>query len=125
MTDKQRRFCEEYLIDCNATQAAMRAGYAASTASSVGAKNLKLPEVQDYLSARQAETREQTGVTREEIVLQLKKIGLSDIEPSEAKVTDKLKAMDMMIKLLGFDKQQGTEDFGGGVIILPEVTDDG
>lgn len=126
MTDRQKRFCEEYLKDCNAKQAAIRAGYAQSTASSVGAKNLRHPEVQNYLSAQQADTREQTGVTREEIVLQLKKIGLSDMEPGEAKVSDKLKAMDMMIKLLGYDKQPGAEDVGGGgVIVLPGVIEDG
>ena len=41
MTAKQKRFCNEYLIDCNATQAAIRAGYSAKTAYSVGQRLLK------------------------------------------------------------------------------------
>ena len=41
MTEKQKLFCEEYLIDLNATQAALRAGYSEKTAYSIGNENLK------------------------------------------------------------------------------------
>lgn len=51
MTAKQKRFCEEYLIDLNATQAAIRAGYSEKTAYSIGNENLKKPEVRDYIAA--------------------------------------------------------------------------
>ena len=50
LTDKQRRFCEQYLVDSNATQAAVRAGYSARTAHSIGAENLTKPEVRAYLT---------------------------------------------------------------------------
>lgn len=49
MTDKQKRFCDEYLIDCNGKQAAIRAGYSEKTAYSIAAENLKKPEVKQYL----------------------------------------------------------------------------
>jgi len=49
MTSKQKRFCTEYLIDCNATQAAIRAGYSAKTAYSVGQRMLKNVEVKKYI----------------------------------------------------------------------------
>ena len=49
LTDKQKRFCEEYLIDLNATQAATRAGYSAKTAYSMGQRMLKKVEVQEYI----------------------------------------------------------------------------
>ena len=49
MTDKQKRFCDEYLIDCNATQAAIRAGYKESTAYSQGQRLLKKVEVKTYI----------------------------------------------------------------------------
>ncbi len=45
MTEKQKRFVDEFLIDLNATQAAVRAGYSAETAYSIGAENLKKPEI--------------------------------------------------------------------------------
>ena len=46
LTDKQKRFCQEYLIDLNATQAAIRAGYSAKTARSIGNENLTKPDIQ-------------------------------------------------------------------------------
>ncbi|MCI5891824.1 MAG: terminase small subunit [Clostridiales bacterium] len=49
MTEKQKRFCDEYLVDCNATQAAIRAGYSEKTAHSIGAENLIKPELKTYI----------------------------------------------------------------------------
>lgn len=49
MTNKQRKFAEEYVIDCNITQAAIRAGYSEKTAYSIGSENLKKPEVKSYI----------------------------------------------------------------------------
>ena len=48
MTNKQRRFCEEYIIDCNATQAAIRAGYAKNTAGRNADRMTKNEEVKKY-----------------------------------------------------------------------------
>lgn len=55
MTAKQQRFCDEYLIDLNATQAAIRAGYSKKTAYSIGVENLKKPEIKKYIADRMAE----------------------------------------------------------------------
>lgn len=55
LTEKQKRFCDEYLIDLNATQAAIRAGYSEKTAHSIGAENLTKPEIQKCLSEKMAE----------------------------------------------------------------------
>lgn len=49
MTDKQKRFCDEYLIDCNATQAAIRAGYSEKTAQEQGARLLSNVMVKKYI----------------------------------------------------------------------------
>lgn len=49
MNAKQKRFCDEYLIDCNAAQAAIRAGYSPKTAYSIGDENLKKPELKAYI----------------------------------------------------------------------------
>src|ERR1700741_4844032 len=49
LTDKQKQFCEEYLIDKNATQAAIRSGYSPKTAYSIGAENLKKPQIREYI----------------------------------------------------------------------------
>lgn len=52
MNARQKRFCDEYLIDCNATQAAIRAGYSERTAYSIGEENLKKPELKAYIDAQ-------------------------------------------------------------------------
>ena len=61
LTAKQEAFCKEYLIDLNATQAAIRAGYSEKTAYSIGNENLNKPEIaeaiQGYMSKRSAETQ--------------------------------------------------------------------
>jgi len=49
MTNKQKRFCDEYLIDCNATQAAIRAGYSPKTAKQIGQENLTKPDLREYI----------------------------------------------------------------------------
>lgn len=57
LTEKQRRFIEEYLVDLNATQAAIRAGYSPDTAHAIGWENLRKPEIESALAeARRAQT---------------------------------------------------------------------
>lgn len=55
MTAKQKRFCDEYLIDLNATQAAIRAGYSEKTAKQIGQENLTKPDLKEYIEKRMAE----------------------------------------------------------------------
>ncbi len=55
MTAKMKLFCDEYLIDLNATQAAIRAGYSEKTARTIAAENLTKPDIQAYISQRMAE----------------------------------------------------------------------
>ena len=55
MTEKQKRFCDEYLIDMNATQAAIKAGYSEKAARAIGAENLTKPYIQKYIDDRMAE----------------------------------------------------------------------
>ena len=52
LTNKQQRFIEEYLLDLNATQAAIRAGYSASTAASIATENLRKPHIQNEIAKR-------------------------------------------------------------------------
>lgn len=68
LTDKQKRFCEEYLIDCNATQAAIRAGYSERTAKSIGAENLTKPDLQNYIAELMNEVKKDTIADATEIM---------------------------------------------------------
>lgn len=74
MTKKQKRFIEEYLIDLNATQAAIRAGYSPDTAYSIGNENLKKPEIKAHIDKAMAERSKRTGVNADRVVMELAKI---------------------------------------------------
>jgi phage terminase small subunit len=62
LTPKQQRFCEEYLIDLNATQAAIRAGYSAKTGYAIGEENLKKPEIAMEIDRLKAERSKETKI---------------------------------------------------------------
>lgn len=79
LTAKQIKFCEEYLIDLNGTQAAIRAGYSAKTASVIAAENLVKPNIQAYLSKRQQELQEATGITQKRVLEEYAKVAFTDI----------------------------------------------
>lgn len=74
MTKKQKRFIEEYLIDLNATQAAIRAGYSPDTAKSIGSENLTKPDLQARIAKAMAERSKRTGVNADRVVMELAKI---------------------------------------------------
>ena len=68
LTDKQKRFCEEYLIDCNATQAAIRAGYSKKTAKVIGSENLTKPDIKNYIEERMQQMQSDTIASAEEVL---------------------------------------------------------
>lgn len=76
---KQQRFVEEYLIDLNATQAAIRAGYSVQTAGSIGQENLKKPEIETAIKRAMAERSSRTGVNQDRVIMELAKIGFINI----------------------------------------------
>jgi phage terminase small subunit len=71
LTPKQRRFVEEYLIDLNATQAAIRAGYSEDTASAIGWENLRKPELAEAIVAAQKARSERTQIDADWILRRL------------------------------------------------------
>lgn len=79
LTAKQAQFVAEYLIDLNATQAAIRAGYSAKTAYSQGQRLLTNVEVAASVAAAMAKRAERTEITADRVLQELAKIGFSDI----------------------------------------------
>jgi len=71
LTDKQQRFVAEYLVDLNATQAAIRAGYSEKTARQVGSENLSKPDIADAIAKRQAKVAKKVEVTVESLATEL------------------------------------------------------
>lgn len=79
LTDKQERFCNEYLIDLNATQAAIRSGYSELTARTIGSENLTKLDIQERISELQKEISERNKITIDECVSTLAKMARFDI----------------------------------------------
>lgn len=120
LTAKQQRFCDEYLIDLNATQAAIRAGYSERSARQIADSNMSKHGIKEYIEKRMAEKESKliadqdevlrylTSVLRgeslsTEIVVEGKGEGRSEAktmqkEPSEK---DRLKAAELLGKRYG------------------------
>jgi phage terminase small subunit len=79
MNGKRARFCEEYLLDLNATQAAIRAGYSKKTAYSQGQRLLKDVEVAAKIEELQEARSERTQITADQVVRELAKVGFSNM----------------------------------------------
>lgn len=87
---KQQRFVDEYLIDLNATQAAIRAGYSVKTANEQGSQLLAKLSIQEAISKAMAERSKRTGVNQDRVVLELAKIAFVNandlINPEDASI---------------------------------------
>lgn len=79
LTPLQQRFVEEYLVDLNATQAAIRAGYSPRTARVTGPQNLSKPVVQEKIAQAQAERSKRTGITADRVVQELGRVAFANI----------------------------------------------
>ena len=80
MTKKQKRFIEEYLIDLNATQAAIRAGYSVKTVNEQGSRLLANVSIQNEIGKAMAERSKRTGINQDRILMELAKIALLNPE---------------------------------------------
>lgn len=79
LTPKQERFVAEYLVDLNATQAAIRAGYSEKVANTNGPRLLVNARVAAAIAERRGELQQATGVTQERVVAELAKIGFANL----------------------------------------------
>lgn len=90
MNRKQDRFVKEYLIDLNATQAAIRAGYSPKTANEQGARLLANVSVQEAIAKAMAERSKRTGISQDRVIQELARIAFVNpqnvINPKDASV---------------------------------------
>ncbi len=126
LTEKQKRFVEEYLVDLNATQAAIRAGYSPKTAYSTGQRLLKNVEVQAAIQAAIKEREKRTQVTQDMVVEELRTVAFAqaaDCTESTLKYSNKLKALELLGKHLGMftDKVEHSGDGSLRIAMAPET----
>ena len=117
LTDKQQRFVDEYLIDLNATQAAIRAGYSVRTANEQGAQNLAKLSIQDAISKKMAARSRRTGVNAERVVLELAKVAfakMTDIVDSNGKIKEEASPDDLAC-IESIKYKESDNEYGGSV----------
>ena len=83
LTAKQQRFCDEYLIDLNATQAAIRSGYSKKTANRIGTENLSKPVIKEYIDARMAEKEKTLIADQDEVLMYLTSVLRGESQSTE------------------------------------------
>jgi len=79
MTDKQLKFAQEYLVDLNATQAAIRAGYSANTAAEQGYQLLNNEDVSGHICGLRLKQQERTDITADKVLKEVARLAFSDI----------------------------------------------
>lgn len=125
LNDRQRRFCEEYMIDLNGTQAAIRSGYSEDSARQIATENLSKPSIQEYLSELKRQRSESLGVDSRWVIKRLKAIsdrcmqaepvmiynGSEWIESGEYKFDSSgaNKATEMLAKHVGFFEKDNNQ----------------
>lgn len=125
MTPRQRKFCDEYLISGNATEAAIKAGYSRKTAKQTGSENLAKPDLKAYIeteleklhSAKIADAEEVmkylTSVMRGEHTEQVLKLvgeGVQTVTDIDVSAKERLKAAELIGKRYGlFTEKVGLE----------------
>lgn len=112
LTPKQQRFVDEYLIDSNATQAAIRAGYSKRTAPEIGRQNLMKLDIKEAIAKRQKKRSERTEITQDRVLLEVARLAFSDGR----------KAFDEHNRLKPIS--QWDDDFGAAVSSIEVVTKD-
>ena len=128
LNERQKDFAAEYIVDLNATQAAIRAGYSAKTAYSQGWRLLKNVEIQSEIQDEMKRRSERTELSQDYVVEKLKEItdkDASDAQDSELRYANKIRALELLGKHLGlFERGQSAgAETSGGVILIPEVAD--
>lgn len=132
MNARQKRFCDEYLIDCNATQAAIRAGYSPKTAKVTGAKMLANANLKAYIDEQLERIHNEKTADAQEVLeyltavmrgqhteqtLQLIGDGVQKIADIDVSAKERLKAAELIGKRYGMFKDNVGIDLEPVVIV--------
>lgn len=118
LTPKQQAFVNEYLVDLNATQAAIRAGYKEKNAAQTGAENLKKPQIQQAIQKVREAREKATMYGAAWIIAQIAEIAK---DPDQT-ARDRLKALELLGKHHGlWEKREEPESQGIRVVFETEM----
>jgi len=120
VTPKQQRFVEEYLIDLNATQAAIRAGYSADTARQMGSENLSKPDIAEAISVANAERSAKTAIDAAWVLVEARSV--YDEARGIGKLPEALKALELCGKHVDIQAFKEKIEHSGALslVVTPE-----
>lgn len=106
LTERQKMFCKEYIVDLNATQASIRAGYSEKTARQIGSENLSKPYIQDEIASLIKEREERVKLTADKVLEDIERV--RTLAEGSEQYNVSLKASELQGKHLAMftDKQQ-------------------
>ena len=123
LTEKQKAFVQEYLVDLNATQAAIRAGYSKKTADRIGPELLGKTCVSKAIQKAMQDRQKRTEITQDKVIQEIAGQAFkeaSDAPESDFKHASKIKYLDMLCRHLGaYDVGQDAEE--SGVTIIDDI----
>lgn len=132
LTEMQKRFCEYYIENPNATEAAIKAGYAQKTAYAIGAENLRKPQIQQYIAEVMESLQKDRIASADEVLQYLTGVMRGEIKDQfdmDASIQDRNRAAELLGKRykLFVDKQEVSGSLEGVTIIndIPRSTDGG
>lgn len=116
LTAKQEMFCKEYLLDLNATQAAIRAGYSEKTAQKIGSENFLKPVIQSRITELKADRENRLEINADWVLSQAVKIHELCLTEEKYDASNALKALDTVgkhVNIRAFIDRQEVEHKGG------------
>ncbi len=131
LNQRQKKFCDEYLIDCNATQAAIRAGYSPKTAKQIGQRMLTNVDLKDYIDAQLERIHNEKTADAQEVieyltsvmrgehteqVLKLAGDGVQTVTDIDVSAKERLKAAELIGKRYGLFTDK--VDVGGTIPVI-------
>lgn len=120
LTQKQKRFCEEYIKTANASASAVAAGYSKKTAGAIGAENLKKPQIAAYIKKRIEDQDAAMVADSNEILKFYTAVMRGEVKDQfglDSSLTDRLKAADSLAKRLAAAELKPNVDDAIRVII--------
>lgn len=123
LTPKQSRFIDEYLIDLNATQASIRAGYSKKTAQQMGAENLRKPVISAEVKKRQGKAQERAEITVDDIIRELDENRAAALGAPNPQAAAATAATVAKAKILGLMVEKSETKHSGSLSIISEFPD--
>ena len=118
LTAKQQRFCEEYIIDLNGTQAAIRAGYSEKTAAEIGYENLKKPQIAEFLQGLMDARSKRTEITADSVLQEIAKLGFGNVKNLYGEGGNLLKVTDLPLAVTATIQEITEETIGTGDSVM-------